>query len=197
MILTKDKILASTLKQLSIYGYEGTTMKNIAKDCDIKAASIYYFFKNKDDLVKAVLLKVLSNHFDAMTGEYFNNQDADLETRLQAMIAKIAAHHRENRAETSVYLRLMESANDDFKVEVEQYLEQYNRWLYDKLYTDITNTYPHVDDSAAGDLLETFLLIGNGIFWGSVIYSDARMEKEIGHAKKLMNLAMLAMMREE
>ncbi|GAB3063943.1 hypothetical protein JCM19029_21970 [Salinicoccus sesuvii] len=172
-------------------------MKNIAKDCDIKAASIYYFFKNKDELVKAVLLKVLSNHFEAMTGEYFNHQDDKLEMRLQAMIAKVAAHHRDNRDETSVYLRLMESANDDFKMEVEQYLNQYYRWLYDKLYADIKQTFPHVDDSAAGDLLETFLLIGNGIFWGSVIYTDERMEKEIGHAKKLMNLAMRAMMKEE
>ncbi|TVT28927.1 TetR/AcrR family transcriptional regulator [Salinicoccus cyprini] len=194
--MTKDKILASTLKHLSIYGYEGTTMKNIAKDCDIKAASIYYFFKNKDELVNDVLLKVLSNHFKAMTDEYFKHEDASLEVRLEAMLAKIAAHHRENRSETSVYLRLMESTNDDFKMEVEQYLEQYNHWLYDKLYADIKAEYREVDDTSAGDLLETFLLIGNGIFWGSIIYSDARMEKEIAHAKKLMNLALRAMLKE-
>ncbi|MCG1008430.1 TetR/AcrR family transcriptional regulator [Salinicoccus sp. ID82-1] len=194
--MTKDRILASALKHLSIHGYEGTTMKNIAKDCDIKAASIYYFFKNKDELVNDVLLKVLSNHFKAMTDEYFKHEEASLELRLEAMLAKIAAHHRENRAETSVYLRLMESTNDDFKMEVEQYLEQYNHWLYDKLYADIKAEYRGMDDTSAGDLLETFLLIGNGIFWGSIIYSDARMEKEIAHAKKLMNLALRAMLKE-
>lgn len=195
--MTKEKILNSALKQLSIYGYEGTTMKKIANDCNIKAASIYYFFKNKDDLVSRVLLKVLSNHFKAMTDEYFKHEDEELLTRLEFMLEKIARHHRENQAETSVYLRLMESANDDFKMEVEQYLNQYNQWLYGKLYKDIQAEYLEVDDDATKNFLETFLLIGNGVFWGSIIYSDTRIEAEINHAKNLISLAMEAMLKEE
>jgi len=195
--MTKEKILTSTLKHLSIHGYEGTTMKNIAKDCDIQAASIYYFFKNKDDLVSRVLFKVLSNHFKAMTDEYFKHEHEDLLTRLEFMLEKIARHHRENREETSVYLRLMESANNDFKMEVEQYLNQYNQWLYGKLYKDIQSEYKDVDDDTTKSLIETFLLIGNGVFWGSIIYSDTRIEAEINHAKNLMRLAMKAMLKEE
>lgn len=195
--MTKDKILNSALKQLSIYGYEGTTMQKIAKDSNIKAASIYYFFKNKDDLVNQVLLKVLSNHFKAMTEEYFKHEDKGLLVRLEFMLEKIARHHRENRAETSVYLRLMESAKDDFKLEVEQYLSQYNQWLYGKLYKDIQTQYIEAGDGVAKDFLETFLLIGNGVFWGSIIYSDTRIEREIIHAKNLIGLAMQAMLEEE
>lgn len=84
-------------------------------------------------------------------------------------------------------------------MEVQQYLEQYNNWLYDKLYKDIQSEHPSIDATEARNFLETFLLIGNGVFWGSIIYSDEKRipRKEIFHAKNSMNLAVDAMLREE
>ncbi|GAA3720784.1 hypothetical protein GCM10022378_08550 [Salinicoccus jeotgali] len=195
--MTKENIINSALQQLAIHGYEGTTMKKIAEASNIKSASIYYFFKNKEDLVNNVLLKVLSGHFKAMTDEYFKYENEELKVRFETLLEKIVRHHRGNQNETAVYLRLMESNNTDFKMEVEQYLKQYNQWLTEKLYRNIKDEYTCKDETAIKDLLETYMLIGNGLFWGSIIYSDSRIEKEIVHAKNLFNLAMMNMLEEE
>ncbi len=195
--MTKENIINSALQQLAIHGYEGTTMKKIAESSNIKSASIYYFFKNKEDLVNNVLLKVLSGHFKAMTDEYFKYENEELKVRFEILLEKIVRHHRSNQNETAVYLRLMESNNTAFKMEVEQYLKQYNQWLTEKLYRNIKNKYGHKDETTIKNLLETYMLIGNGLFWGSIIYSDSRIEKEIVHAKKLFNLAMMNMLEEE
>ncbi|MEA1975414.1 MAG: TetR/AcrR family transcriptional regulator [Bacillota bacterium] len=47
---TKEKIITSALKNFLVKGYENTTMDIIAKESDIKKSSLYYHFKNKEDL---------------------------------------------------------------------------------------------------------------------------------------------------
>jgi len=47
---TKDKIIASALKHFLIDGFENTSMRVIASESKIKKSSLYYHFKNKEDL---------------------------------------------------------------------------------------------------------------------------------------------------
>ena len=54
MITTQQKIVKTALVHLSQKGYAGISLRDIAHDVGIKAASIYNHFKGKKELVKAV-----------------------------------------------------------------------------------------------------------------------------------------------
>lgn len=50
-----DFILKAAQKRLGLYGYDKTTMQEIAADICMSKASLYYYFPDKDSLFKAVI----------------------------------------------------------------------------------------------------------------------------------------------
>ncbi len=53
--ISQKRVLDAAAKVFRDYGYAGTTMRVIAAEADLKAGSIYYHYKSKDDLISAVL----------------------------------------------------------------------------------------------------------------------------------------------
>ena len=47
---TRSRILAAASQRFTQFGYNKTTMAEIAQDCDMSAANLYRFFKNKLDI---------------------------------------------------------------------------------------------------------------------------------------------------
>ncbi len=58
---TKNKILDSATKLFAKKGFNATSMNDIASKVKIEKSSLYYFYKNKNDLFIAVLEKLWSN----------------------------------------------------------------------------------------------------------------------------------------
>jgi AcrR family transcriptional regulator len=55
----REKILHAARQRFRVYGYNKTTMAEIAKDCDMSAANLYRFFDNKLDIaVKLASLRL-------------------------------------------------------------------------------------------------------------------------------------------
>ena len=63
--VSADEILLAAAEVLHRSGYEATTMKDIAAEVSLTAASLYHHFKNKD----ALLLGVLETGLDLITGQ--------------------------------------------------------------------------------------------------------------------------------
>lgn len=53
--ISQKRVLDAAAKIFRDYGYAGTTMRVIADEAELKAGSIYYHFKSKDELISAVL----------------------------------------------------------------------------------------------------------------------------------------------
>ena len=53
--ISQKRVLDAAAKIFRDYGYAGTTMRAIANEADLKAGSIYYHYKSKDDLIASVL----------------------------------------------------------------------------------------------------------------------------------------------
>lgn len=53
--ISQKRVLDAAAKIFRDFGYAGTTMRAIADEADLKAGSIYYYYKSKDDLITAVL----------------------------------------------------------------------------------------------------------------------------------------------
>lgn len=54
-VISQRRVLDAAAKIFRDYGYAGTTMRVIAEEADLKAGSIYYHYKSKDELIAAVL----------------------------------------------------------------------------------------------------------------------------------------------
>ena len=50
-----DFILKAAQKRLGLYGYDKTTMQEIASDITMSKAAVYYYFPDKESLFKAVI----------------------------------------------------------------------------------------------------------------------------------------------
>lgn len=53
--ISQKRVLDAAAKIFRDYGYAGTTMRAIADEANLKAGSIYYHYRSKDDLISAVL----------------------------------------------------------------------------------------------------------------------------------------------
>jgi integrase len=51
----KEEIIEAGIKAFAVYGYYKTTLEDIAKMLGMKKNSLYYYFKNKEDLFREIL----------------------------------------------------------------------------------------------------------------------------------------------
>ena len=61
------RILDATVEVASERGYEGTSIALVSKTCGLPASSIYWHFKDKDDLIAAVIERSFAKWLGAMT----------------------------------------------------------------------------------------------------------------------------------
>lgn len=67
--ISQKKVLDAAAKIFRDYGYAGTTMRAIADEADLKAGSIYYHYKSKDELITAVLDLSIRSLTDTVASE--------------------------------------------------------------------------------------------------------------------------------
>ena len=84
---TRESLIRFAARTFGTQGYSATTMRNIADQAGIEAASIYYHFPSKEELVEAVMeqgaahiVHHLNEHLDALS------PDATAEQRFRAAV---------------------------------------------------------------------------------------------------------------
>ena len=55
----RERILTEAASRFVIHGYNGISMREIAEACGISKAALYYHFKDKEDLILAILDRYL------------------------------------------------------------------------------------------------------------------------------------------
>lgn len=58
---TRARILDAAARVLSIKGYAGTRLTDVAHEADLQAPAIYYYFKSRDDLIEEVMFCGISD----------------------------------------------------------------------------------------------------------------------------------------
>ncbi len=72
--ITKRNILEISKHCFYEYGYKGTTMREIGKQCNISQSLLYYYFKNKQDVV-AELMADFYKKSEKLLSEYINQEE--------------------------------------------------------------------------------------------------------------------------
>jgi len=58
---SKDEILEAAHMVFMKYGIEKSTLDDIAKECGFKQQALYYYFKNKDDLIEQLMYHIIND----------------------------------------------------------------------------------------------------------------------------------------
>jgi len=80
-----ELILQTALSVLVDHGYKAMTLRRIATECGMKAGNITYYFKNKNDLVRALLQAIAGGYEEAIASSVDNASD-DPEIKLKNLI---------------------------------------------------------------------------------------------------------------
>ncbi|WP_457744030.1 TetR/AcrR family transcriptional regulator [Sulfurimonas sp.] len=86
---TREKILDVVFELIYVYGYNGTSMSMILKECNIPKGSLYHYFKSKKEMVLAVIKERLSPSMDAFY-DFNDNENKEPLNVLIHSILKIA-----------------------------------------------------------------------------------------------------------
>lgn len=93
---TRTRILDAALALFRTDGYDGTTMRAIARRADVSLGNAYYYFRSKEQLIQAFYGRTHEEHL-AACGEVLDIE-RDFETRLLAVMrAKLATIHPYHR----------------------------------------------------------------------------------------------------
>lgn len=84
--LSHERILDAATEIAAERGYEGTSIALVSKKCGLPASSIYWHFKDKDDLIAAVI----ERSFASWLGAWQLPDEGDAADRLKGMAMQIA-----------------------------------------------------------------------------------------------------------
>ncbi|HNQ82694.1 MAG TPA: TetR/AcrR family transcriptional regulator [Bacteroidales bacterium] len=73
---TRDKILAVAAKMFGKYGFQKTTVDEIARTAHKAKGSVYYYYKSKEDLFLAVVMQEIQFLKTGLTRVIVDSQDA-------------------------------------------------------------------------------------------------------------------------
>lgn len=88
---TRDKIVKTALELFIAYGIKKTSIEDISDRCGITRATVYRYFKNKEDLVRASFMYMVEVMYEAveeldMHKNYNLNQSVD---RIKSAISRL------------------------------------------------------------------------------------------------------------
>lgn len=181
------KLINAALNQFALHGYQGATMKKIADEVGIKAASIYFFYKNKEELFIAAFQHLLDNHFWKMESILEENEEKSVEEIFFAMFDGIVTHHTEDMQGTNAYISLVTSPISEVSEYLHDHMSRYNTWLVRTMESILEMNYPKISHQEMNNVIKQFVLVGNGIFWGIKLYEGEEFDEQVRLAKQIMH----------
>ena len=107
----KEQIILSAIKIMNRKGYNGATMEEIAAELLMTKGALYYYFKNKEDLIYQCHELVLSNAIEELQAHL--DEPVSYETRLRNMIKTHIAYAIKEKETFNMILKPDETFSSD------------------------------------------------------------------------------------
>ena len=169
--LSRARILDAATEIASERGYEGTGIALVSKKCGLPASSIYWHFKDKDDLIAAVIERSFASWLAAWElpdGPEFT----DLADRFAAMARQIAKALKD----TPDFLRLGLMLSLERRPVEPRAREMFLRVrddAYRRMSEIIRSFLPDLDETAVAELAIYAISGADGLFIANEIASDS------------------------
>ncbi|GAB7388923.1 transcriptional regulator RefZ [Bacillaceae bacterium] len=102
---TKEKIVAAAMKLFDSQGFDGTTVRQIAKEAQVNLALISYYFKNKKGLLEYLMVRFYEEWFRRLDEELAKLPCEDVLPLLKAMIKWGVLYQKDNYQVTRLIQR--------------------------------------------------------------------------------------------
>lgn len=194
--MTQELLLQAALQLYAKHGYQGASMRKIAEEVGIKPASIYFFFKNKEELFREVFKRALARHNDAMRKTLQRHADEPVEKIFAAMLRTTVDHHAGDRDEMATYISLVISPpTPDFQKQLDDYFSSFSIWLADALNDALRRDFPDITESEATSVIGQYVLLANGIFWSINIFSPNELAFQLRMAEQMLQASFTALQK--
>ncbi|WP_168198247.1 TetR/AcrR family transcriptional regulator [Crassaminicella thermophila] len=105
--MSVDKIKSVALNLFAVHGYEGTSLSYIAEGVGIKKASIYHYFKSKEDLFLSIFDDILNAEIQHIKTIAVEIEFYTVEEKLYRIFKYYYEKNQTNKAETNFWKRAM------------------------------------------------------------------------------------------
>ena len=138
----KNTILKVTLELIAEQGFHGTSISQIADRSKVNVGSIYYHFKNKDDILNALYIDSKSR----MTQWVFRDcaEDLPVDEKLRHIMVNIIRYYNANQEELSFIEQYERSPYiseiiliEEYKDIMKKYIDIYEQLMIQGLIKDL------------------------------------------------------------
>ena len=162
-------------------------MKKIADEVGIKPASIYFFYKNKEELFIAAFQHLLDNHLAEMKRILAATSSRSVDRIFSEMLHGIVKYHKDDEQGTMAYISLVTSPIPEIKLYLQKYLLHFNEWLVSSLEDLLRQSYPSLSTEEVDQIIKQFVLLGNGLFWGINLYEGQDLMEQVQIADRFIS----------
>jgi AcrR family transcriptional regulator len=128
-------MLGAALELFSEKGFHNVSMHEIAKRAEFAIGTLYKFFKNKEDLYKALMMEKAEEHHRVLMGVLY--EENDVLTVIEDYIVTKARLFADNLAIVRLYFAETRGASFNIKAGLDQDI----RKLYDKFITRLASVF--------------------------------------------------------
>ncbi|MFJ7931839.1 TetR/AcrR family transcriptional regulator [Peribacillus sp. NPDC096448] len=185
--MKRQELIDAALLHYSLHGYQGATMKKIADEVGIKPASIYFFYKNKEELFIAAFQHLLDNHLAEMKRILAATSSRSVDRIFSEMLHGIVKYHKDDEQGTMAYISLVTSPIPEIKLYLQKYLLHFNEWLVSSLEDLLRQSYPSLSTEEVDQIIKQFVLLGNGLFWGINLYEGQDLMEQVQIADRFIS----------
>ncbi len=118
-----ERIIDIALELLKAQGDHGVTMRQIAQRAGMSLSNVQYYFKSKDDLLKAMADRYFRQCLDDFQRESAISNDGDMRKNLRTLVRTLLAHGTELSEMCRIFREYWAIATRNSVIEV--YLQDY------------------------------------------------------------------------
>ena len=166
-----EQILRAALALLVEHGSKALTLRRIASECGVNVGNVSYYFKSKEELIRALLDAVIASYEDPFD-EIAHDSDSSAEQRLERLLNLILVDITSKKT-TRFFPELWAMANHD------PFIQDRMEELYARARVSLNDVIAEINPALPDDERETLALFMSASMEGMTVFAGH--EKPWGH----------------
>ena len=184
---THERLLQEAAALFARRGYSGTSMSDIAREVGVRKASLYNYYRSKEDLLMALLEQSLSAWTEACDHQF--DDQATLETKLAAYLTSLVEFGRTNPQAMALIRLATAQVPGDLRIKVQDRFADYESTWHQELTTIFRQA---VDSGEIRPADPASLALAWGIFLDGIavrfVFANERTEALVNNLHTLWSL---------
>jgi AcrR family transcriptional regulator len=181
----KLQIISAAKQCFAQYGYDKTTLDDIGKRLGLNKSSLYYYFKNKEEIFTAVVLEEADTIVDGLQAEMENKTSP--EEKIQFYMKKRIGYYKKVLSLHQLSAESIRQIQPGFHQLYNEILLREIAFIQKQLMAIDHNMY----ESRAKKIAELIIISADGIKHDEILYNNSDIFKEPDYLKIETNIEFL------